>query len=601
MIVRGAAAAARVSLVELAAISKDLPSHQFVLQEGCVKHKDTQECLSFADLLKGKQLSKTIPDEILLKPKDQYQWVGKPVPHPDMEKIIRGHALFIQDLRLPGMVHARILHPPAYGAKLEHWESEIEQQPGVLKVVENGSFLAVIAEQEYLALKAVKALQEQTTWTSGAAFPEISSWAEFLKNQSKDDVVLPEKSPQIHHAIYSKPYQMHGSIGPSCAIAAFDEGRLHVWSHTQGVYPLRSTISHLTGLSEEAIRITGVRGSGCYGHNGADDVAAEAALLAISFPDRPVRLQWEREDEHLWEPFGSAMRMELSAKLNARKKIEQWSYHLWSDGHSTRPRGEAGHFISARHLKDPFPFAPPGRVGGGTRNAEPYYEIPKTEVKDHHVNGPLRTSALRSLGAYANIFAIESFMEELAEKAGLHPLEFRTNHLTDARAIGVISRLRSSLENEIIVAGEGIGYGFSRYKNSASYCAVAAKVRVDLSAKKLRPIKMWAVLDAGEAINPDGLKNQTEGGMIQSVSWTLMETVQFNQSEISSLDWVTYPIIRFDQIPETEVIIIDRPDQPPLGAGEAAQGPSAAAIANAVYAACGKRVRELPVEKTLFG
>lgn len=600
MNVRRAAAAARQRLAELAAEEWGVEVSELSLGDGYIKHKGGQERLSFADLLKGKQLSGEIPENVALKPKDQYQWVGQPIPHPDMEKIVRGGPIYVQDMRLPQMAHARIVRPPVYGARLESWGKEAEQMPGVLKVVENGSFLAVVAEEEYQAIKAQEALREKAQWQPGPELPEVASWAEYMAAQSGPAQGEVKNENNTHHAVYSKPYVMHGSIGPSCAVAAFEEGRLHIWSHTQGVYPLRATISGMTGLAEENIRITGVRGSGCYGHNGADDVAADAALLAMAFPGRPVRLQWQRQDEHLWEPYGSAMRMELSARLGANGKIEQWAYHLWSDAHSTRPRGEAGNLIAARYLAQPASFSQPDRVGGGARNSEPYYNIPKAEVKEHYVKGPLRTSALRSLGAYANIFAIESFMDELAEKAGSDPLDFRIRHLDDRRAVEVIRELKKLTESVSVADGEGLGYGFSRYKNTASYCAVAAQVRVDLAEKTVKPIKMWAVIDAGEAINTDGLKNQTEGGMIQAAGWTLMEEVQFNKQEILSKDWRSYDIIRFDDIPETEVVVINRPDQPPLGAGEAAQGPAGAAIANAVYAACGKRVRELPVRRGLF-
>ena len=292
--------------------------------------------------------------------------------------------------------------------------------------------------------------------------------------------------------------------------------------------------------------------------------------------------------------------MELSATLDSGGNINSWRYDLWSDGHSTRPRGDAANLIGARYLAEPAAFGGSRGVGGGTRNAEPYYRIANVKVADHHVAGPLRTSALRSLGAYANIFAIESFMDELAEKAGKDPLQFRIDHSEDERSVAVLNALGELIKNEKPASGEGIGIAFSRYKNSASYCAVAAKVMVDLEAKTVKPIKMWSVLEAGEAINTDGLKNQTEGGMIQSASWTLQEEVKFNEQKITSKNWTDYSIIRYDAVPETEVVIIDRPDLPPLGAGESAQGPAGAAIANAVYAAGGRRVRELPIEKYLF-
>ena len=377
----------------------------------------------------------------------------------------------------------------------------------------DGSFAAVIANDEYLAVKALEQMEKSARWLPGNAQAGISdNWNQL----STVEAATYDSGNQSHTAEYTKPYIMHGSIGPSCAIALFEQGSLCVWSHSQGVYPLRATLSNLLGLAESRIRVIGVRGSGCYGHNGADDVAAEAALLAKAFPGRPVRLQWQRQDEHTVEPYGSAMKMKLAASLGADGRITSWKYDLWTDMHSSRPRGQAGHFFSARHLQAPFPFESSGRVGGGTRNAEPYYQIPNPTIEGHHVQGPLRVSALRSLGAYANIFAIESFMDELAEKAGIAPLDFRLNHLEDERAIAVITRLRELTNGITLSPGEGIGYGFSRYKNTASYCAVAARIKVDAEQKIITPIKMWAVIDAGETLNPEGLKNQTEGGMIQA-------------------------------------------------------------------------------------
>lgn len=598
MQVRRAAAAAKAMLVSLAAEQWELSTDQIQVQDGQVIRLDKNEKISFRELLADRQIEGTIPEDLVLKPKEDYEWVGQPIPHPDMEKIVRGEALYVQDLRFPEMIHARVLKPKVYGAKLTSWPEETQQMPGVVKVVQNGSFLGVLAEEEFQAIQALKTLGEGSEWETSRPLPKVESWADYMEEAGGPSGLNTNKA--THAAVYAKPYTMHGSIGPSCAIARYEEGQLHIWSHTQGVYPLRSSISDLTGLAEENIRISGVRGSGCYGHNGADDVAADAALLAMAYPGQHIRLQWQRENEHQWEPYGSAMRMELSASLTGDGKISSWDYHLWSDGHSTRPRGNAGNLVSARYLEEAFEFNPGSRVGGGTRNSEPYYDIPGARIQDHYVKGPLRVSALRSLGAYANIFAIESFIEELSEKAGKDPLDFRIEHSSDERSVAVLQKLKELTQNEPSTEGEGIGFGFSRYKNTASYCAVAAKLRVDLSAKKITPIKMWAVIDAGETINTDGLKNQTEGGMIQAASWTLKEEVKFEAEQVISKDWAGYPILRYDAIPETEVHIINRPELPPLGGGEAAQGPAAAAVANAVYAACGKRVRELPVEAHVF-
>jgi nicotinate dehydrogenase subunit B len=597
MQVRRAAAAAKAMLISVAAEQWSLPSEQIKLEDGQVVRLDNNKKISFKNLLADRQLEGSITEDVVLKPKDQYEWVGRPISHPDLEKMVRGEALYVQDLRFPGMVHARVVKPKVYGAQLSNWPEEVRQMPGVVKVIQNGSFLGVLAKEEFQAVKAMKTLEDGSKWNVDRPLPKVDSWADYMEKAGGTSGLNPDSHD--HFAVYSKPYTMHGSIGPSCAVALYEEGKLHIWSSTQGVYPLRSSISDLTGLEEANIRVSGVRGSGCYGHNGADDVAADAALLAIAYPGKHIRLQWQRENEHQWEPYGSAMRMELAANLTSDGKISSWDYHLWSDGHSTRPRGNAGNLVSSRYLEEPFAFNPGARVGGGTRNSEPYYDIPSANVQDHYVKGPLRVSALRGLGAYANIFAIESFMEELAEKAEKDPIDFRIQHSTDERSIAVLQKLKELTQNEKAGEGEGIGFGFSRYKNTASYCAVAAKVKVDLDAQKVTPLKMWAVIDAGETINPDGIKNQTEGGLIQAASWTLKEEVLFEDDQITSKDWSGYPILRYDAVPETEVHIIDRPELPALGAGEAAQGPTGAAIANAVYAACGKRIRELPVERYL--
>jgi CO/xanthine dehydrogenase Mo-binding subunit len=397
-------------------------------------------------------------------------------------------------------------------------------------------------------------------------------------------------------ARYFKPYLMHGSVGPSCAVALFEKDMLHIWSHSQGVYPLRATVAALLKMPPERVHIKAVPGSGCYGHNGADDVAADAALLARAYPGRHVRLQWSRDDEHAWEPYGSAMLVQLEARLNETGRISHWQSNIWSDTHSTRPGGKPESLLAARLLAQPVTLAPSTEVSSAIyRNGEPLYDIANQRLDAHYVQGPLRVSALRGLGAFGNVFAIESFMDELAAQAKQDPWEFRLRHLTDERAKAVIRRTREMIKNERLGPGEGFGLGFAQYKNQAAYCAVVAKVHVAEEMGTIRALHLWAAIDAGETINPDGLKNQTEGGLIQASSWTLKEEVLFNEQQITSRQWETYPIFRFDEVPAVTVSIIDRPNEKPLGAGEAAQGPTAAALANAVFQACGKRIRSLPI------
>jgi CO/xanthine dehydrogenase Mo-binding subunit len=418
-------------------------------------------------------------------------------------------------------------------------------------------------------------------------------------------------------ADYAKPFIAHASLGPSCAVAQVTGDRLRVWTHGQGVFPMRAALAKLLGLSPDRLRITHLDGAGCYGHNGADDAACDAALIARALhgehAGRPVRVQWSRQDEMAWAPFGSAMAMRARGVLDERGNVASWSYDLWSHSHSTRPGREAG-FVAAWHLATPQPppvaLNIPGPSGGEDRNAVPLYDFPSQRVIEHFVaEMPVRVSALRSLGAFANVFAIESFLDELAAAAGADRIEYRLRHLSDPRARAVIeavaraARWGSTPDVGPGAPARGRGVAFARYKNQAAYVALVADVAVDRGDGVIRVERMTAAVDAGDVVNPDGLRNQIEGGMAQAASWTLHEEVRFDRERIASVDWRSYPIGRFASAPAVSVEVIERPDDPPVGAGEAAQGPTAAAIANAVFAATGVRLRELPLrpERVLAG
>jgi CO/xanthine dehydrogenase Mo-binding subunit len=382
------------------------------------------------------------------------------------------------------------------------------------------------------------------------------------------------------------------------------DGALTVWSHTQGVYPDREAIAEMLGMPLGKVRVVHMEGAGCYGHNGADDAAADAALIARAVPGRPVRVQWMREQEHAWEPYGPAMLMKLRASLSADGRIEGWNYDLWSNIHSTRPGG-AGALIPARHLSRAFsPETPKLNIspnGNGDRNADPLYVIPNKRVLWHFLpDMPLRVSALRALGAYANVFAIEGFVDDLARVAAVDPVEFRLRHLEDARARDVVERAAEEFgwSSDPLPAGRGRGFGFARYKNHAAYLALALEADVDKDIGRIRIVRAVAAIDSGEAVNPDGIRNQTEGGILQAISWTLYEAVTFDATRITSIDWASYPILRFESVPDSvDVHLIDRPGEPFLGTGEAAQGPTAAAVGNAVAHALGKRIYDLPLSR----
>jgi nicotinate dehydrogenase subunit B len=605
--IRNAAAEARLFLLNKAAEKLNTDRESLSVNDGIIRSPQGQE-VSYWQLLEGKFIEEKISGEATPKAPSRYQFVGQPLQRDDIQKMVKGEAHFVHDLKMPGMVHARIVHPPSYQDRLSSIElGDVESMPGVLKVIRNGSFLAVVAEREYQAVKAREMLKSLAVWKKMPIDIPSDQLFDSMKNTSgkPEEVQLSQGiteviagAPITYQAEYFHPYRMHASMGPSCAVALWEENLLTVWTATQGVYPVRATLTDLFSREEESIRCIGVSGSGCYGHNGADDVSGEAALIAKEMPGSHVRLQWMREDEHTWEPYGTAMGFQLSAGMDADGKIIAWDTKIWSDTHSTRPDGRAASFVSARHLEQPFPFQKGGFSGGSYRNGIPEYTIPAKQLHLYNFNGPLRTSSLRGLGAYGNTFALESFLDELIHKSGNDPIDFRLKNLEDPRARAVLEKLaeKTDWKSRQKTASNGFGVAYSRYKNSTSYFAVLAEVEIDKAAKNYRLKKLTGVIDSGLIINPDGLINQTEGGMIQSASWSMLEEVQYDQNGIISTDWNSYPILRTTKVPEVEVHLIDRPDAPPMGAGEAAMGPVSAAIANAIFDATGSRIREMPLK-----
>lgn len=601
MTVRKAAAAAANILLQTASEKYAIQKDELSIKEGKVYIKNRDRSFSFSEILEGKQIESHIPSEVKTKPKSEYQFVGTPVHRKDLKKIIAGAPVYVHDLNFPNMLHARVVRPPAYKAVLREFNPEnAEKLKSVVKIFKMNGFIGVLATQQYAAQQAKEMLEADCKWNVPNKSPQPDSWKTYVKSISKkSENVKDSGNLMLKNSVkasYSKPYLMHAAVGPSCAVAFFDGEKLKIWTHSQGVYPLEGAIADLLNLTEDNLHVKGVPGSGCYGHNGADDVAAEAAILALAEQGKHIRLQWSRHDEHGWEPYGSSMLMELEGSLDEQGMINSWKYELWSDTHSTRPGSKKANLLPTNYYQKTDLKQPEGYLGGAYRNADPYYEIKNKKIDANFFQGPLRVSALRSLGAYANIFAIESFMDELAEKAGIDAVEFRLKHLKDPRAISVLKKLKqlSSIENP--EKNEGIGYAFSRYKNTDSYFAAAVKIHRETNGK-LKIKNMWGVIDSGEVINPDGLRNQTEGGMLQSASWTMIEEVKYDEKHVSSLDWISYPIFKMSDSPLVKVEIIDQPYEPPLGAGEAAQGATSAAIVNAIYNLTGKRVRDLPVSK----
>lgn len=549
------------------------------------------------------------PGAVLKRP-DALKVIGADFKRVDIPGKVTGVAAYVQDLRLDGMLHARVVRPPSYGATLVDLDpSKVEGMPGVVAVIRDGNFLAVVAQKEFQAVTAMRALAQAARWNEGETLPDETDLPEVLQNLEREVGTIAESGAptfagESFEARFTRPYQIHGSIGPSCGIALVDEaGDLTVWSHTQGVFPDREAIAEMLGMPEERVRVVHMEGAGCYGHNGADDAAADAALIATKLPGKAVRVQWMREQEHAWEPFGPAMLIKVRASLTDGR-IDNWSHDLWSNTHSTRPGG-AGALLAARHKANPATPRPAKLeitpAGNGDRNANPLYAIPNKKVLWHFLpDMPLRVSALRGLGAYANVFAIESTMDELALRAGMDPVEFRLAHLEDPRGRAVIQLAaeRFGWTKGVPGADRGKGFAFARYKNLAAYLAMAVEVEIERETGRTRLVRAVAAIDSGQAVNPDGIRNQTEGGILQAMSWTLYEAVTFDRTHITSVDWASYPILRFASVPDSvEVHVIDQPGQPFLGTGEAAQGPTAAAIGNAVRDVTGTRLYDLPLTR----
>lgn len=622
--IRYAAAAARYLLLTLAfeELDAETPIDKLEVNDGTITDPATGRHVTYWMLFGGYRFEHQITGTILPKSHQAFALVGQATPRTDLRNKVTGIASYVHDLTLPDMVHGRVVRPPAYEARLLSVdETAVQQMPGVLEIVRDGSFLAVIAEREEQAVWAAEALREKAVWENKTDLPAAETLYDLLLTQPAQSTLVvdgtavsdpippiqaPVNSAQTLNAAYYRPYQMHASLSPSAAVAQLVDDRLTVWSHSQGVSLLQFTIAQVLAMDPAHVHVIHAEGSGCYGHNGADDAALDAALLARAMPGHPISLKWMRTDEHTWEPYGAAMVMKLQASLDETGMIVDWNHDVWSYPHTSRPRpgSETSGLLASWHLKRPFPRQQPrpiqGYHFGDYRNADPIYALPQKRIVTHFVpNTPLRTSALRSLGAYANVFAIESFMDELAFAAAVDPVEFRLRHLKDERARAVIeaAAAKANWQSQTAAAwdGNGRGFAFAQYKNIQCYAAVIVDLTVDPESGDIQMQRVVIAADAGQIVNPDGLSNQLEGGFFQSASWTLAEQVAFNQEGITSRDWDSYPILRFSGAPVIQTVLLNRFAEPFLGSGEAVQGPTPAAIANAVFDASGVRVRHLPI------
>ena len=564
---------------------------------------------SYWELADEVSLDREATPGVTAKPSAQRTLAGHSVQRLDIPDKVFGQPRFIHDQTLPGMLHGRVLRSELPAARLLSLnEDGARTIAGLVGIVRDGDFAGVVSETEAGALAALGALRKGASWSASENLPDENDLATWLKGQPSELTVIDSrtastgKKARTVRQQYTRPYMAHASIAPSCAMAQWSGDRVRVWTHSQGVYLLRNDLALVLKLPVENITVEHMEGAGCYGHNAADDVALDAVLLAKAANGRPVRVQWSREDEMSQSPFGAAMAVEVEADLDAQNQIVGWRHSNWSNGHAARPgRAARPALLAGYELAEPFPRMisnnPPQANGGGAdRNSVPLYDFPCWQIESHRLlTMPVRTSALRTLGAQGNVFAIESFIDELCAEHKEDPVAFRLRHLSDSRARDVISAAaRGAGWKPAKRDGTGYGVAFARYKNTGAYCAVVAEIEgaEDISVKRLT-----IAVDVGEAINPDGVINQIEGGAIQATSWVLKERVRFDRERITSNTWGAYPILRFSEVPDVVVEIIQRPDIDPVGAGEAAHGPVAAAIANAAFDALGVRVRDLPITR----
>lgn len=606
---RQACAQAREMLLTAAAARLEVSPAALDVADGQIRTADGPTGLSYWALAQPGMLDRPADVPMPSRPPGEWSVAGRSAPRLDIPGKVTGGPQFLHDLVVPGMAYGRMVRPPARASELTGLADLNLGSEAVL--VRDGSFLGVVAPTDRAALRAAGQVARAAIWRTTPSLPDARDLRRFMlaaPSQAQTVVDQPDQAAQTRAdrrltAEFSRPFLAHASLAPSCAIARWDGDSVTVWSHSQGIFPLRAAIAAGLGRPIDQVTVHYVQGAGVYGQNGADDVALDAALLARAVPGQAVRVLWTREDEMCWAPLGPAMLARLSAGIDAEGRIVTWRQDVWSNGFIGRPTsGGDPRLLALTHLAggspmSPAPDGPPAGWMGAARNAVPGYDIPGVHVTRHRLlDMPIRTSSLRSLGAHLNVFAIESFMDELAAAAGADPVEFRLDHLTDPRARRVLTEAARMAAWDTREPANGIGYGVgvARYSGVAGYCAAVAEVEADTD---IRVRRLWLAVDVGRVINPDGVINQVEGGAVQSASWTVREQVRFDRDQITSASWDSYPILRFSQAPAVIVRIVDASGEAETGAGEVAQGPVAGAIGNAVADAIGVRVRDLPLTR----
>ena len=598
---------------------------EIIFDNGIIKDINSNRSVSYWDFANTKEFNELIiPEEFDENEIKEFNYKNnQKIETKTIHDIVSGKYSYVHDLKFPKMLHARIIRPPNYYSKFVEIINEIEDKLIELdiKLIVKGSFLAILSPDEFLVVKYLEIIKQNIVWEELRDLSNNNIYKS-LKENDRDTLLVKSGGQAFYEAIpiikdfkdkscttltseYKKGYLMHGPIGPSAACSIFSNNKFTIYSHSQALYDLKLSCSEYFGVNPENVTLKFIPGSGCYGHNGADDVAFEAGLLSKEFPDTHVLLKWTRQDEHCWEPYGSASLNKLTGVINDKGKIIYWSNEVFSDTYMTRPSNtELDNFISYKLVNNHFvkrKSTPKTNAHMGIhRNLDPLYDFGETRLVKNLVHDlPLRTSALRTLGAFSNVVALECFINEIAKTKNIDPFEIRINHLSDERAIGVIKNLRDQMTKEIQKEGLHRGIGFSRYKNSAAFCAVGVELKVN-DDLEIKLINAWISVDAGEVAYEDGIKAQVEGGFIQAASWSLYEEVKFDTKEIISIDWDTYQIIGFDNIPNIKTDVLDKEGLPYLGVGEVVAGPTGAAISNAISDALGQTIKTMPFTKEII-
>jgi nicotinate dehydrogenase subunit B len=628
-------ATAREALLRLASARLNVPAGQLLIKDGIVSSRsDGSKKVTYAELIGGKKFNLTLDPQAKRKPADKWTVLGTPVPRIEIPAMATAEFEYVHNVRVAGMLHGQVVRPPAVGSTLVSVdENSVKGLPGVVKVVVKKNFVGVVAERPWQAMQAANKLK--VAWTPGKGLPKQSEIHDYLRNKkpvrdtysvnSKDVDEKLARAAKIVKATYLYPYQMHGSMGSSCAVADVQGAKATVWSATQAVYPLRSTVAMVLGTQPENVHVIFKMGSGCYGCNGADTVSYDAALLSQAV-GKPVRVQLTRKDEMAWENYGLAFVIDQRAGVDENGTIVVWDYEGWSPTLGNRPgMTNPGNVITGFLAGfDPVAFAPrtpapdPANFANNN-NAVPSYvagsvngksggtgNVRSERVLSHDVPSPFWTGPLRSPARLQNTFAHESFVDEVAAQLKADPVEYRLRHLVDPRLIDVIKGAAKAANWETRPSprtaarrtgiAEGRGMACVLYEGDNGYCATVAEVEVNQDTGRVAVKRLVVANDVGPISNPDGLRNQLEGGALHGLSRTLSEEVTWDDQRVTSIDWRTYhPLPVGAEIPKIETVLINRADVPATGAGETAVTVVAAAIANAVFDATGVRIRQIPL------